>query len=417
MKLGPFHLSYCTNVHPGETWEQIFSNLKRYLPAVRDRLEVQGHFAIGIWLPEPAVNTLSNARELDRFLEFLTDEKFYLSGVNAFPYGNFHEAPVKESVYLPDWTDWKRVDYSNRLATVLTRILSHSGLRECNLSTVPGAFKPSITRPEQVEIMARHLLEHAAHLHGIHEQTGCAIALAIEPEPYCFLETTEEVIQFFQSYLISSSGRNYFSSLAGVQAADAEEIILRHLGICFDVCHLAVQFEDPVESIPQLQGAGIQIQRVQLSSAVKVEIGGDLDDTLERLRPFAENVYLHQVVEQDSSALRRFPDLPEALDSLKGEGHHLRPRQWRIHFHLPLFLLETANFGTTQAEVAKVLQLMEQQIDCTILEVETYTWDVLPSTLQTDDRVSDIARELQWVRSQLKAVESGQTIRFNRGER
>lgn len=406
MKIGPFHLTYCTNVHPGESWDQIFANLKTYLLEVRDRLSPGKRFAAGIWLPERSINTLSEPGRLESFLEFLKSEDLYLSGVNAFPYGNFHAPPVKQSVYLPDWTNRRRLNYSNRVATVLSRILVDTGLQEGNLSTVPGAFKPSITETEQVETMARHFLDHAAHLHEIHQQTGRIVSLAIEPEPYCFLETTDEVIDFFQQHLMTPSGLQYFSDRTGVEKSDAEKLILRHVGVCFDVCHLAVQFEDPVESIETLQRSGIQIFRIQLSSAVDIEIKGELQDNLARLSKFNEEVYLHQVVERDLSepepAPRRFPDLPEALESLKNEGPDLRPRQWRIHFHLPLFLPGTADFGTTQSEVVRILQWLVKNGGCTNLEVETYTWDVLPSELQTGDRVSDIARELNWVGAQLE---------------
>src|SRR5690606_23179929 len=391
MKLGSFHLSYCTNVHPGESWNELFSNLHSYLLAVRDRLAPGERFAAGIWLPEPAISSLAETEQLDFFIDFLKRENLYVIGVNAFPYGNFHAPPVKESVYLPDWTDRRRVDYSNRTAGILSRILMETDAQQGNLSTVPGAFKKSITRADQVETMARHFLDHAARLFTLYQQTGRSISLAIEPEPCCFLETTDEVINFFRVHLISSSGRKYFREQTGVAESEAEAVILRHLGICFDVCHLAVQFEDPTESLDKLEAAGIRIDRIQLSSAVDIEIEGDLDDNLERLRPFNEHVYLHQVVESSrlggsDTVLRRFHDLPEELQALSQEGGFLHPRKWRIHFHLPLFLSETDEWGTTQNQVIDILESLQHKPRCRHLEVETYTWNVLPPELQTEDR-------------------------------
>ncbi|HLV00945.1 MAG TPA: xylose isomerase, partial [Acidobacteriota bacterium] len=185
-------------------------------------------------------------------------------------------------------------------------------------------------------------------------------------------------------------------------------------GICFDVCHLAVQFEDPTESLDKLEAAGIRIDRIQLSSAVDIEIEGDLDDNLERLRPFNEHVYLHQVVESSrlggsDTVLRRFPDLPEALQALSQEGGFLHPRKWRIHFHLPLFLSETDEWGTTQNQVIDILESLQHKPRCRHLEVETYTWNVLPPELQTEDRVSDITRELEWVIGQMERIDEEKT--------
>jgi hypothetical protein len=108
-------------------------------------------------------------------------------------------------------------------------------------------------------------------------------------------------------------------------------------------------------------------------------------------------VYLHQVVQKSSGALRRFVDLPQALADAAAAGG-----EWRVHFHVPVFLEEMQHFGTTQAFLAEILRLHRAAPISRHLEVETYTWDVLPASYRNVSLSSAIARELNWVKAQLQ---------------
>ena len=44
------HLAYCTNVHRGETWREIFDSLKTHTLAVREQVCPHAPFAIGLRL-------------------------------------------------------------------------------------------------------------------------------------------------------------------------------------------------------------------------------------------------------------------------------------------------------------------------------------------------------------------------------
>jgi hypothetical protein len=331
----------------------------------------------------------------EAFREFLQRHRLYVFTINGFPYGQFHGSRVKEAVYLPDWLDERRLVYTDRLAAILAALLPEDTDLEGSISTVPGAYKERITGPEQVARMAERLIRHAATLHGLREQTGKLILLALEPEPCCYLETTAETIRFFEDHLFAEPAVARFAALAGLSRGDSERALRRHLGVCFDVCHVAVEFEDPQQSLDALCAAGIRIGKIQLSAGLCVGIQPQYRSRTDALSEFAEDVYLHQVVERCGDAFRRFTDLPEALQTL--DEAVSQPREWRVHFHVPLFQRELGCFANTQDYLAEVLRLLRQRAYTQHLEVETYTWDVLPAEYRRDDIVTAVARELHWV--------------------
>jgi hypothetical protein len=245
--------------------------------------------------------------------------------------------------------------------------------------------------------MARNMVRHAAHLAGIRARTGRSIALALEPEPYCFLETIDETVGFFERHLFGGAAVRQMRDLTGLARGDAEDALRRHLGVCYDVCHAAVEFEDPAGSLEALRAAGVGVPKLQLSAALRIAAVGP--DTAEQLGPFDEPVYLHQVVARQDDRLTRYLDLPHALEALP---QHVGA-EWRVHFHVPIFLEQLRDFSTTQAFLREILALHRQDPISAHVEVETYTWDVLPERYRQIDVASAVARELAWVVEQLDA--------------
>jgi hypothetical protein len=246
-----------------------------------------------------------------------------------------------------------------------------------------------------VDAIIEHLIQHVHHLIRVYEATGKTIILTLEPEPFCLLETIEETVAFFNGSLFGTQAIARLGAISGLSATAAQDALRRHLGVCYDVCHAAVEFEDPSESIQDLLGAGITIGKVQLSSALKLPVA--TRQSTQALRPFDEPVYLHQTIERYDGELRRFADLDEAFASLdEREGG-----EWRSHFHVPVFLEHMQDFSTTQDFLREVLALHRKSPVSQHLEVETYTWDVLPPAYRSSDLASAIARELNWVREQL----------------
>lgn len=387
---GSFHLTYCSNIHPGETWAEVLASLESHLPAVRRHLSHDGPFGIGLRLSAAAAEELERPERLAAFGEFLADGNYYVFTVNGFPYGAFHGQRVKEQVYLPDWRDERRLAYSARLARILASLLPEESHLEGSVSTVPGAFKTALDGRGDVARIAEMLLRHVTELVEIRERTGRTIVLALEPEPACMLETTAEAIEFFQSWLFDGAASRRIPL----------DDVRRHLGICYDACHMAVQFEEPAASVASLVAAGIKIAKIQVSSGLHVSFEAGEAAVAATLAPFSEGTYLHQVVERSGTELSRYVDLPDALASPTNRGGE--PREWRVHFHLPIYLDRAPGFDTTHEHLLALFDLLKRDAFCPYLEVETYTWSVLAPEYRTLDLPAAIARELAWVRDRIE---------------
>ena len=396
---GRFDLTYCSNIHAGESWDQVFSNLATSLPRIRELLAFEGRFGIGLRLSGAAARDLEAPAALAGFRAFLGEGNYYVPTINGFPYGAFHGTRVKEKVYLPDWRSDERVDYTNRLARLLALLAADRGDSSASISTVPGAFRAELQSAADVRVMAVRMLQHAAYLKRLHTESGVRITLAIEPEPACYMETVDDTIRFFREYLFEPSLTAAVAREAAIELSPDD--VARYVGICLDTCHMAVEFEDSRAAFERLREAGIGVYKVQLSSALRLA-GTAADSPRALLGRFADDTYLHQVVTSGAMGLTRYDDLPDALDAAdRNEG---APREeWRVHFHVPIFLAAMSGFDTTQSYLSTVLEELDRNGACRCLEVETYTWDVLPAEYRTTDVCTAIARELAWVRGVLQA--------------
>ena len=392
MQLGQLgHLTYCTNIHAGEPLDEVMASLARHLPGVRAGAGGKGAFGVGLRLGYAAAEALRDEKALAALQRFLAEGGYYVFTINGFPYGAFHGRTVKEDAYKPDWSDPHRLAYTDHLADLLAELLPQG--QEGSLSTVPCTFKP--WAEGRLGAIVEHLVRHVSHLVSIERSQGKIICLALEPEPCCYLETIEETVSFFHEHLFSRAGIARLAGISGLSAAAAESAMRRHIGVCYDVCHAAVEFEDAKASIERLRGNGIAIPKIQLSSALKVERVDAA--SAKQLAAFAEPVYLHQVVQKSTGGLRRFVDLPQAL----AEAKRAAGAEWRVHFHVPVFLEKMEHFGTTQSFLAEILRLHRAAPISAHLEVETYTWDVLPAAYRNVELAAAIARELNWVKTQL----------------
>ena len=390
------HLTYCTNIHAAEHWPDVAQGLSNHLPAIKAAVSPDAPMGVGIRIAASAAHALQQPENMAQLEELLGDD-FYIFTVNGFPYGTFHGQRVKDGAYAPDWTQPERLHYTNLLADQLTRLLpaDMSG----SVSTVPLSYKPWLdddaNASARIAEMVDHLIQHVAHLCALRERSGKTVMLALEPEPFCLLETIDETVTFFQQHVFCSAAIARLSTLTGRSGAQSEADMRAHLGVCYDVCHAAVEFEDPIASVRALQDAGIGIGKLQLSSALKLERA--TRESAESLKPFNEPVYLHQTMARMNGTLSRYNDLDDAFASLdEYEG-----AEWRSHFHVPIFLERMQDFATTQSFLCDILDLHKRSPVSEHLEVETYTWDVLPPAYRELDLASAIARELNWVRQRL----------------
>ena len=392
MQLGELgHLTYCTNIHAGEPLDEVMASLAKHLPGIRAGIGTGHPIGVGLRLGHAAAEALRDKSALAALKRFLAEGNYYVFTINGFPYGPFHGRTVKEEVYKPDWSDPHRLAYTDHLADILSELLPEG--EEGSVSTVPSTFKP--WAENRLSAITEHLIRHVAHLVSIAKEKGKTIALALEPEPCCYLETIEEAVVFFNEHLFNRASLARLAALSGLGAAQAESAMRRHIGVCYDVCHAAVEFEDPKASVDRLRANAILVAKLQLSSALKIAAVDR--DSAKHLAAFAEPVYLHQVVQKADGRLRRFVDLPQAL----AEAERARGAEWRVHFHVPVFLEQMEHFGTTQSFLSEILRLHRAKPISRHLEVETYTWDVLPAAYRSVELSAAIARELNWVKGQL----------------
>ena len=387
-------LTYCTNIYAGERWGEIAASLDEHVPRIKAQVAADVPFGLGLRLSGIAAAELRHAEPLARFKEQLSRLGAYVFTLNAFPFGPFHGTRVKEKVYEPDWRTDQRVSFTRDAADILATILPEGGFG--SISTVPGGFKPLARDPAAVEMLVEKLLQAAAQLVVLERSTGRQIALALEPEPCCLLETIAETLAFFHERLLVRSSLERFGNLAGLSPDEAEPALRRHLGVCYDVCHGAVEYENPVEAIEKLHRAGISVPKIQLSAAMRVP---RISETLvARLKDYDTGIYLHQVIVKDGARLTRYVDLPEASAGFRAG---IANGEWRIHCHVPVFLADLGALGSTQGELLTALQALRTAPLSPHLEIETYTWDVLPEQFKTGSKADDIARELSFVLEEL----------------
>jgi sugar phosphate isomerase/epimerase len=413
------HLAYCTNVHRGETWADTFAALEQHTLRVKQRVQPQGRYAIGLRLSDVAARELSDSQILLKFQRWLDAHDCYVFTINGFPFGQFHGTRVKENVYRPDWTDVRRLEYTTRLFDLLAQLVP-PGI-EGSVSTSPGSFKDFITTPEQERAMRDNFWRCVEHIATLSEKSNRQLHLGVEPEPFGWFENTAETVRFFEQ-------------MRDEHPADSR--LERHLGVNYDACHFAIEFEDPAQSVAKFQEHGIRLSKIHLSNALRLR---PTQNALKQLAAFAEDVYLHQVIVQSAErgvhaastselsdcsqsapglpasetlkraearapggvSLTRFRDLSDALNSPLAQSPDANS-EWRVHFHVPLHWQPSGELNTTADHVLGLLKLLAAQPQlCSHLEMETYTWAVLPKSIHSRDVVDQIVAEYDWTLRQL----------------
>lgn len=385
-------LSYCTNVHPGRNVAEVIHGLQEYTAPLSQNCG--GGVAAGLWLAQPVIaEILATKAGLANLQETLLSHGLTCHSLNAFPYGDFHSERVKEQVYLPDWSNPRRREYTQNCAQVLAELLPENG--EGSISTMPLGFKGFAYPLDFESIAIRELLQTANFLKDLETRTGKTVRLAIEPEPYCLLETTPETITFF---------RKLFATADTLQQGETAR---RYLGLCYDVCHQAVEFEPIAESISSLVQEGIRLNKIHITCAIRLERPGENQTGREALANYAEQRYLHQTIGKTSagSALRSV-DLSADFARQPPTEWQQAP-EWRIHFHVPVNLNDLGPLGTTKAQLIEALQTVRDLDYTPHLEVETYTWEVLPGveTKRTpQDLVAGLTQEILGTRKLLSEL-------------
>ena len=376
-------LAYCTNVHRGENWADTFAALEQHTLRVKERVQPTGQYAVGLRLSDQAARELSDPQTLLHFQRWLDKHDCYVFTINGFPFGQFHGTRVKENVYRPDWTEPRRLDYTKRLFDLLAQLVP-AGI-EGSVSTSPGSFKEFINSPEQERTMRDNFWHCIEYIAALGEKANRQLHLGVEPEPLGWFENAAETLQFFEQMHHEHPN---------------DEKLESHLGVNYDACHFAIEFEDPAQTVALFQQNGIRLSKIHLSNALRLR---PTKTALRQLAAFAEDVYLHQVIARHSDgSLTRFRDLGDALNrplspTLESDS------EWRVHFHVPLHWQPEGELNTTADQVSGLLEVLKSQPQlCSHLEMETYTWSVLPEPWRSRDVVEQLVGEYDWTLRQLE---------------
>ena len=386
------HIGYCTNVHAGSNLEQTRTNLEKHALPVKQQTSPDQPMPIGLWLSNQTARELtSDQAALQSFKAFLDESQLLPFTLNGFPFGDFHSDIVKHDVYLPTWAQHKRLAYTVNLIDLLHQLLPEG--ETGSISTLPLRWgQPAAPDHEPIQ-HAVNLSRAADYAARIESDTGRLIHLCIEPEPGCLIQRTDDLIDCYQNHLLPTGN---------------EKTIRRHIRVCHDVCHAAVMLEPQAEALAKYSAAGISIGKVQVSSAVAADLTNSPPETrtaaLQQLAAFNEPRYLHQTVIRTTDGTEHFfEDLPIALDAASNNSA-LTAADWRVHFHVPIFVDTFDNLRATQSDIhdcLKHIHAPNTPDPCTHFEVETYAWPVLPDSLQEPDLAKGIAHELNWFKSQL----------------
>lgn len=384
-------IGYCCNVHPGRTISEVQQNLKDYSLAVKRLVRPHDTMGIGLWLSETASRELATSERAIRFRDWLGEAGLLPFTFNGFPFGDFHQAEVKHRVYEPTWAESSRLDYTIRLAEIQDLLLPET--ISASISTLPLGWPTAGSRDRDeafYQACAGNLKLCADRLDEINQNSGRHIILCIEPEPGCCFDTCDDIINFFHNYLRTGN-------------ANEDDRIRRHIGVCHDICHSAVMLEDQLTAISGYAEAGIQIGKVQVSSAIRVNFDGhcveDRRRMVSQLATFAEPRYLHQTTVKTNGNVVFYEDLPLALDScgIDPQG------EWRVHFHVPIYSSQLGMIESTRTQIVECLEAL-QVVGCKTehFEVETYAWNVLPESMREETLAQGIAKELEWFESLVK---------------
>ena len=392
-KLGPgTTLSYCSNVHPGSTLSATQNQLAEHAVSVKELVSPREPLGVGLWIPyigkEPTtfrvLAALAKAilripdTETDRLRRFLRRANLEALTCNAFPFHDFHDGVVKHRVYEPDWSDRLRIIQTFAAAGWMEEFKAHAST--ISISTLPLGWRSGQDQSDLIHAAAENLRRMARMLDNSDQPERPVVTLDLEPEPGCILDTADDVIAFFDEHL-------------------PDEVHRKHIGVCHDICHAAVMFEDQGKVLRRYAEAGIRVNKVQISSALDVDLRTiGVETAIEHLRPFAEPRYLHQTGflndADDPASFQLIEDLPEAIERLESGDS---PDRLRVHFHVPIYLDRIGPLGTTNDQIADAIAAAREYHDTKHFEVETYAWGVLPDDLKRETLAEGIADELKWV--------------------
>ena len=268
-----------------------------------------------------------------------------------------------------------------------------------SIQSPPLGFKPKVTGPEYVNEFTRHVISTVAHMVKLEKRTGRTVTLVSRARARVLPRDHGGSRRLLHEPPVRERGRSHARRRpTGLNKSQAEAALRKHLGMVYDICHQAVEYEDIGASLRKLADNGIPVFKLQEAAALRVP--NVTKETVDAMRPFAETVYLTQTIEKIDGKLNRYLNLEDAFAAF--EANPKLKREWRTHVHVPVFLDKIGeHFETTRFAIEDALKFHKKNKLSPQLEIETYTWDVLPDSMKTGSIVDYVERELDWVKGQL----------------
>ncbi|TDJ68984.1 MAG: hypothetical protein E2O39_12355 [Planctomycetota bacterium] len=409
-------LAYCLNLHAADDLDGTIAGMRAVTLPLRDRLAQGRPFGVGVYLPDPVARELATPERprpgpaLERLARFFADEGLAPFTFNAFPYGGFHREGLKESVYRPTWLEADRVRFTCAVAQAAAYFATATAATpsHVSISTHPGTYGAWVTGPEDLEQCARNMGACVLTFARIEAGGGPRIVLSLEAEPLASAGDSAELAEFLA--LARPIVAAVVAADGAWSASAARTLATRHLGTCLDCCHSAVEFEAPAQALALATRAEGPLGKLQFSSALALPRPAAAPEARGHLVAMAEPVYLHQVTGRAGARRLHCADLPELDAALARDGSEwLECDEWRCHFHVPVDLDHVGGLSTTRAHadaiLAAALGSPERWGTPDLhVEIETYTWDILPGPARgAGDLVDGLEREYTHVIAQIES--------------
>lgn len=373
-------LGYCLNLHPSETLADVERALEDFVAPLSERLGTGREFGVGMYLGEgPARALASDESALERFAERVRALGIDPFTYNAFPQGGFQEDGLKERVYEPDWRTAERLAYTIDVGRVAARLAGGPG-RTIAISTHPGAYGAEITDRSGLRACAEGMARAVGEFARIEAEGGPRLVLAVEAEPDASARNSRALAESLMFARLV--GTRVLADEFGHPAEVTAGLMERHLGTCLDCCHSAVEFEEPGLAV-ELAHMGGPLGKIQFSSALRLEAPAAHPAARAALLGLDEPRFLHQVTAREAGEFLHLADLPALREAAAdAEGPWARADEWRCHFHVPVDLERAAGLATTRDHADAVLRaaLARPSAEELHVEIETYTWNVLPES-------------------------------------
>ncbi len=370
------HLAYCSNVHAAEDAAGIVAQLGRFAAPVRERLGAS-RLGIGLWLAADAARELrADPDALGALRDALDEGELEVVTFNAFPYRGFHAPVVKEAVLPPGLDRRGARRLHPRCRGALRRAPARRHRRGVGLD---DAARLARGWSDADAAAARERFAGlAGQLADLERTTGRTIRVGIEPEPSCVVETIDEAVDALS---VSTRTGSAWRSTPAITRSPSTIRPMRWMRSSAPAC-----------------GSSSASSRAPCAPRRRGSAAGR-----RRLEEFVEPRFLHQTREPRSSPgqVHGTDDLPEAL-----AGGLPAEREWRVHFHVPV---HEGGPETTQAELQAWMAALVGRPAARVhhLEIETYTWTVLPEDRRPVGEgglIDGLTREVAWTRDQLTAL-------------